>query len=349
MPYVHLVAHLIGDLDFLAEEPVAGWLWGKLRQRFPVTASAQLMPNHLHLLTEVDEPEVARDALARTCGHLGRRFGLGRVFERLPTAEVIPPKRMPRVARYVDLNSTRAGLVASPLQWAWTTLRDLVGAVADPWIDARRHKEALRSGHADSIARWLTYVAADDTVGDRKPLAPPVDPSPDAPAFGLEALAQACAAACRVPPAELGSRADVRRLFVALCQDQGVRDTDVIARRCAVSRRTVQRALHDPPEARALQAARQCLADPRLRSPAPAPRRPLSLPRLLSPVCSRRSRPTRPLTCAQPTALSSPATSPVPDVLENAQPARPSPFATSRSSDLRSGHRVVTGRGKTRP
>ena len=187
--------------------------------------------------------------------------------ETLPPPEVVPPKKVPRVARYTDLNASRAGLVLSPLEWMWSTLRDVVGAVAKPWIDVRRHREAVGRRDSDPVRGWLQYVVADDTVRDRTPLARSAPTSPQVPAFGLEALARASVAAFRAAPSAVRSAGPVRRLFAALCFDQGVRDTEVIARRCGTTRRTIQRVLHLPPEPLALEAARLCLADGRLSQP----------------------------------------------------------------------------------
>ena len=67
------------------------------------------------------------------------------------------------VCRYVDLNPVRAGLVESPVRWAWSSYRANCGAVPSPWWLATRELHALVSerlvaGRSD-IASGRCYAA----------------------------------------------------------------------------------------------------------------------------------------------------------------------------------------------
>ena len=65
--------------------------------------------------------------------------------------------------RYTVLNPSRAGIVDDPLSWPWSTHRDVVGAIADPWVTAERLGAALGSRMA-SAQDIHAYVSGDPSV-----------------------------------------------------------------------------------------------------------------------------------------------------------------------------------------
>jgi hypothetical protein len=119
-------------------------MWTRLQAAFPAVVSANLMPGHEHLLPAVVDACAAHQRLARICGQLQRKLGIANLFEPLPRPEIVGIDKAARVARYIDLNPCRAGLVDHPLSWPWTTLRDLVGAVPIVMITHEAEESAVR-------------------------------------------------------------------------------------------------------------------------------------------------------------------------------------------------------------
>jgi hypothetical protein len=264
---MHLTAHALGDLAPLREHELASLVWARLRRALPVTFAACLMPNHLHLVTDVREPERAQRRLAAILGGAARargRLGTGPLWHRVPTAEPVrggPP--LERVIRYVVLNPCRAKLARDPLEWLWTTHRDIVGAVVDPWVTPEHVARAVGDRRPDFLARHHAFVSADRAVcvaGTAVPRRTP--PS----AFGtrpLPRLAAAAAAATRSTLACLEARTQARHLFVLLAQRDGWGDTHAIAAWCQITPRAV-RALRRPLEPTVLAAGVLCAGDDRL-------------------------------------------------------------------------------------
>lgn len=78
-------------------------------------------------------------------------------------------EKIQRNIRYVILNPVRAGLVDDPLSWPWSTHRDFVGAVVDPWVDEERIRAVLRMDRP-GFKTWMhAYVASDDSVTVPRP------------------------------------------------------------------------------------------------------------------------------------------------------------------------------------
>jgi hypothetical protein len=267
MQLVHLVARMRRPYRFFAQFDHAAWMWQRLDVGFPDAVARTLMLNHLHNLGLVDDPVQARNYLARVCGHLQRRVGIPDLFEPLPPPEIVPVERAARVARYVDLNAVRAGLVDHPLAWPWSTVRDLVGAVPKPAVDRSLHARALGHRRATRPDDWLSYLGTDNRVVDRRPLQPPVSASNRLPACSVEALREAVCSALRVRASAFRKRGPARDLLVALARDQGLHDTGLLAELCSTTRRAFQQ-----PEPRTvplqwLAACRVCLGDDRLIQP----------------------------------------------------------------------------------
>lgn len=110
-------------------------LWKRLRNRFPNIAACILMPNHLHLLVFTRDPAHARLRLSVDLRAWTQKFyPHTQLWSPLPKAIAIPDlHHLKRQIRYVHLNPCRAGLVKDPLQWEWSTHRDVTGCVINPW------------------------------------------------------------------------------------------------------------------------------------------------------------------------------------------------------------------------
>jgi putative transposase len=99
-----------------------------------------LMPNHVHLLVT---PQTAGD-VGRVVQALGRRYvrwfndrhaRTGALFEGRYRSTVVDADRYVLTCmRYVELNPVRAGLVAQPRDFPWSSHRHHVGRAVDPLI-----------------------------------------------------------------------------------------------------------------------------------------------------------------------------------------------------------------------
>jgi REP element-mobilizing transposase RayT len=122
----------------LTDHELASWLWQRLRTMFPDVLAAVLMPDHLHLLLR-DLAEVAQQRLRDLVRALRRRNHAAADIRWLPVempTSVPNAKHAARQVRYLHLNPCRDGLAYDPLAWPWSTHRDAVGAVAEPWVPA---------------------------------------------------------------------------------------------------------------------------------------------------------------------------------------------------------------------
>jgi hypothetical protein len=249
----------------LTDADVAPWFWQRLRNAFPVALAAILMPNHPHLITSAATPQAARLAMRSAIGALRRRAGPGADirWEPVPLPTVIPNLAAARrQIRYVALNPARAGLVSEALSWTWSTHRDVVGAVQQPWVAQRRLATALGRSPNGFAERWHRYVTADPSTDVAGTAFPRPSASTDWAQQPLADVLAAAAACTRRHVADVRKRGVVRPIFIALAIDQGWRDTALLARVCGVTPAAVRLQLaRSPPD---LRAARLCLGDARL-------------------------------------------------------------------------------------
>lgn len=169
-----------------------------------------------------------------------------------------------RQVRYIVLNPCRDGLASCPLAWRWSTHRDLVGAVVDPWVTPQRLAAVFERDPTHFVTRFHRYVSADPSTrveGTALPIAAPSRPLPD---VDVATIAAAATAALRLPVDAIRTDRDARALFVALAFDQGWTSLDRLATVCDCSPRTIRRDASDV-DPLALAAAQLCLGDARLR------------------------------------------------------------------------------------
>jgi len=273
MGTVHLVARVgVGWLD-LGNPRTAGTVWRALRRGFPRALAAVLMPDHLHLITP-GTPVASQKEIERILGAAAARIARDRAPEADAGAawQPITPgtslKGLHRIrsGRYLPLNPCRGGLADDPLAWRWSTHRDVLGGVADPWVTADRLAEALEQPIEGYAASFHRYVSRDYSVD---PAGTPL-PRP-APVMGREPMAQlvvAVAEAMRIEPADLPRHPRARRMLAVLASRQGrLRDSE-LAQACGVSDRAVRRIFARPRiRTSALAAAILCLGDERLSLP----------------------------------------------------------------------------------
>jgi hypothetical protein len=224
-----------------------------------------LMPDHPHLVLASDDPAAAGQRLARLLGHFGRRFGIwGRVSKVPPPAPIRGGEVLARQIRYVALNPCRAQLLRCPLAWMWSTHRDVVGATADPWVTADRLSLALGTHPRAFAARHHAYVSGDPRARVEGTPLPQIAATTTMPTAALQTIAEAAAAATRSHPDAIRSRGPTRAVFVPLAFDQGWNQVARLAELCDCCPRTITN-LREATDPIALQAARMCLGDARLR------------------------------------------------------------------------------------
>jgi REP element-mobilizing transposase RayT len=273
MGTVHLVARAeAGWLD-LGDPQTAGRVWRALRRGFPEALAAVLMPDHLHLVTPgtpvAGQQEIGRvlgTVAARVAGARGQDEDASEAWAAITPGDPLQGLLLVRTVRYLSLNPCRGGLANDPLAWRWSTHRDVVGAVADPWVTAERLAPALGEPEGGFAASFHRYVSSDYSV---EPAGTPM-PSP-APVMGREPMKRlsiAVAEAMRVEVGELPLHPRARRVLAVLASRQGRLRDGELGRACGVSARAVRRMFASPRiRPAALAAAILCLGDDRLTFP----------------------------------------------------------------------------------
>ena len=264
VPVVHLTAKMRPPHALFWAFDHASWFWERVREGYPGVLGLCLMPNHPHLLAEVDDPELARAGFARTCGHLQRRVGVRDLWEPVPRAEVIVGRqKLLRSIRYVALNPPRAQLCGGPLEWLWSTHRDVVGAVARPMVRPAVIARITGVRRARS-AEWLhAYCSSDPTVRVEGTPFPTPAAAAARPESSLGQILRAAAVACRADAECVRSRGMLRRTFIDLARHQGWNDARRVAEVCGVRPGAVRKQWESLPGPE-LEAAALCLGDPRL-------------------------------------------------------------------------------------
>lgn len=268
----HLTAHALGHAEPLDRHCRFAWLWIRLRERFPQALAVCLMPDHLHLGLP-GTPADAAATLAQLLRAQARTFRLGRTWG--PVAEPVvsaTPDKMSRQLRYILLNPCRptrlqgksVSLVDDPLCWWWSTHRDTLNAVVEPWVKPERLAAHLGDSATDFAARWHRYVSSDPAVQVHGTPMPHPAPARTVPVHPLEDVLAAALAATRAGPAAHQRRSRTRRLFIALAHHEGWRFNAQLARACNMTPRSARR-LATAPRVEDLLAARLCLQDRRLR------------------------------------------------------------------------------------
>jgi hypothetical protein len=255
------------DVDLAAFE-IGAWLWPRLREAFPRALASCLMPDHPHVVSPLSDPEAARKRLNRLLGQLARRLGVRHLGRASEPKRIDDRAKLLRDARYVALNPPRAKLVGDPLCWLFSTHRDVVGAVFDPWIDAERLAAALGRPLPGFVDWYHRYVSSDPGV-DIRGTPPPRPMAPtDVPTLPLATIVRAVAAAHRVRPSAIRRATISRRHFVGLAVEHGWRNLDQLASACDCTTRAIRHIVaHADPGA--LAPARLCLGDARLLVGAP--------------------------------------------------------------------------------
>ncbi|NML60627.1 addiction module toxin RelE [Massilia sp. RP-1-19] len=144
-----------------------------MRFNFSVHAYCQ-MTNHYHLMVETIDGGLAR-GMRHLNGvysqYVNRRHELvGHMFQGRYHAVVVQKERhLLELSRYVVLNPVRAGIVARPEDWQWSSYRYMAGAAPSPrWLDKTWTLEQFGSARTSPVEAYCTFV--DEGLGAASPL-----------------------------------------------------------------------------------------------------------------------------------------------------------------------------------
>lgn len=261
MRFIHLVAHVRRGGPSLWDLELGNRLWSCLRRAFPDALAVTVMPDHVHVILVVLD-------VAATVGRLrlalsGFAWGRGPIWEPVPPPSILPNVHKLRIdIRYVALNPCRRRYVSDPLEWPWSTHRDLMGCAADPWIRPERLAPLVQRRVEGFREDWHGYVSRDKDVSRDGTPAPRLAPSSDVPVVSLDQTVRAAASAYRVLPGAIKRRGAPRDLFLSLARHLGWRPGSALAAACGVSTRATRRT--PDPRDEILRAGARCLGDPRL-------------------------------------------------------------------------------------
>lgn len=250
---------------FLFRAPLlAVWVFARLRELFPLALAVCVMDNHIHVVVYAKDPDLAQRSFVGLLGSISRRIGKRRnLWEIAEPSKIADRQKLFSNVRYVHLNPCRALVVGDPLEWPWSTHRDVVGAIADPWVSAERLADALGMPRAGFARAFHRRVSDDSTVATGGTPFPEPAPITEFPSQPLERIVAAACAATRSPRAAIRHAGQARNLTLRLAWRNGWRQTSLLARLVGCSENTVRaRAREDDPEG--LRAAQLCLGDDRL-------------------------------------------------------------------------------------
>jgi hypothetical protein len=262
----HVTARALGRLAPFTSFEAAAFAWERLRAAFSEALAVVLMLNHLHMIIDFTSALALAHRLGAVLSGLTRNGLCGsehRIWQPVPEPKPVEDlQKLRRQVRYVALNPCRAHLCADPLEWVWSTHRDVLGAVTKPWVTAERLAASLQFRSRGFAPKQHAYVSGDPDV--RVDGTPPPLPAPgrESALVPLEAVAAATAAAFRLPVSAVASHPEARRTFVQLAHHQGWRDPRLLGSRCGVGERHLRNLAHPP--AAGFEAARLCLGDARL-------------------------------------------------------------------------------------
>lgn len=124
-----------------------------------------LMSNHVHLLVTADAP----GGVSRLMQSLGRRYvryvndrhgRTGTLWEgRFKACLVDSESYVMACYRYIELNPVRAGIVAHPSDYVWSSYRTNAGSAVDPLVQVHACYTALGSTPAERRAGYSRLVA----------------------------------------------------------------------------------------------------------------------------------------------------------------------------------------------
>ncbi len=166
----------------------------------------------------------------------------------------------------MHLNPCRARLVADPLQWEWSTHRDLVGAVAPSWIDLSDLAKDLRMPSAILPRKLHEYISGDPSTHPNG--TPWLIPSQKPHAImDLSMMTRAVAVATRSTSNHGLKIRAARKMTAQISKEWKIAPTHELAATLGIKLRQLQNLRSQdlsPDDRLVMQAALQTFCDPRL-------------------------------------------------------------------------------------
>jgi REP element-mobilizing transposase RayT len=242
----------------------ARWVWGRLAEHFPEKIAAVLMPNHLHLILP-DRKESDIYKLRGLLGPVSKRLGVQKLWQPIPIPSEIPDViHLRRHVRYVALNPCRAGLSKDPLEWYWSTYREIMGASVERRDSESRLAEILGERLSKFQVRFHAYVSGDPSVQVAgTPISHAAIPSVYA-TYSIGEILDATGAAHLTHASDVKKRGVVRNFFIHFASRHGWRQPALLSQLCSISPSAVRLILKQTAPT-GMEAADRCLGDPRLR------------------------------------------------------------------------------------
>ena len=139
---------------------------GEVIRRFNWVCHAYcLMTNHYHLVIETPDGNLAKGMRQLNGVYTqatNRRPGrVGHLFQGRYKAIVVDrDSYLLELTRYVVLNPVRAAMVESPVEWRWSSYRDMLGERVPPeWLATDALLAQFSSERTEAVRRYVQFVA----------------------------------------------------------------------------------------------------------------------------------------------------------------------------------------------
>lgn len=132
-----------------------------------------LMTNHVHLLLSPREPTGIGKLMKRLAGRQTRHHNYlegrsGTLWEgRFKSSPVERDDYLLACCRYIELNPVRAGIVAEPQSYAWSSCRYRLGIDTATWLDYDPVYLGLANSEAERRRRYRGFLRAAVPNGER--------------------------------------------------------------------------------------------------------------------------------------------------------------------------------------
>jgi putative transposase len=122
------------------------------------TAAYCLMTNHVHFVAIPEHADSIHRVFHRvSClhsKHFNKKYGfVGHLWQERPFSCVLDEPHFWSAIRYVEQNPVRAGMVATPSDYRWSSARAHCEGTPDPLLDPDLHLEA-------EIPDWKSWIAS---------------------------------------------------------------------------------------------------------------------------------------------------------------------------------------------
>lgn len=247
---LHLTARSTPNTLLFRDHVEGRALFDLVAGAFPDADAFCLMPDHIHVIVASDEAGGRLHRVMRGFARWRntRRRETGVVWAPAPPPEAVRDgHHLRRTIRYVHLNPCRKELVADPLEWPWSTHRDMVGMAIRPVVPRTREP-----------SRFHAFVSGDPSVAvEGTPL-----PEESWGTARWETVRDGVASAGRLTREDLASRGVARTLAVQAAWLLQVRDVEAIGTDLGLSPSSVWRIAATTPTRASLArepALRACL------------------------------------------------------------------------------------------